>query len=468
MQKKLHIGLVLFLFISVSTKSQNIFSGEPVQVVGSFNGYVTTPYNSDYRTSAYRRVSTPSGTPVDGRGQWATTINVQSSGGDVVPVNMLGGGGNGFLFISGPSADRFQNKWVFSGVGQGTVDALNNITAFNSGNDMGLNMNTAGYYTFVLNDAGYTQTNAIYYVGYTSTTPVTVTQGLTTVLPNGVLRVRITTSATPSAQQNIYVRYRNGTNDFSASTSLVQATGSGTSWSADIPSQTIGSTTFYYIFTSTRSLAQLTANTEQERSIAHLRYTDNGGTNFSYVASTLPVAFTDFSAVKENGIVKLNWRAEETDQFSHYEVEHSTNGSSFAKKQQVEKSNSGINSAYTAYDLKPVSGVQFYRIAAVSVTGSKKYSSVLRITIGGRSKSFLVFPQQGGNQFAVQLNELPIGNYHLSVIASNGQLIYSRIIAHEGSDQTLIISMDKPIASGIYRIILRGESVLFNQSILMQ
>ena len=86
-------------------------------MVGSFNGYVTTPYNSDYRTTGYRKVSTTASNPSDGRGQWATTINVQNLGGDVTPANMTGGGGNGFLFISGPSSNRFQNKWVFSGVG---------------------------------------------------------------------------------------------------------------------------------------------------------------------------------------------------------------------------------------------------------------------------------------------------------------------------------------------------------------
>ncbi|MBX9783470.1 MAG: hypothetical protein K2X48_09275, partial [Chitinophagaceae bacterium] len=154
--------LTVFVLSTLSSQAQNIFSGEPVQVVGAFNGYATTPYNSDYRTTAYRRVSVTAGNPADGRGQWATTINVQSSGGDVPPINMPGGASNGFLFISGPAVDRFQNKWVFSGIGQGAIDAINNISAFNSGNDMGLNMSTTGYYTFVFSDAGYTQTNARY------------------------------------------------------------------------------------------------------------------------------------------------------------------------------------------------------------------------------------------------------------------------------------------------------------------
>ncbi|TDP58399.1 MopE-related protein [Flavobacterium dankookense] len=301
MKRFLHKGLLCSFFVSASLFSvdaiaQNIFSGEPVQVVGSFNGYATTPYNSDYRTTSFRRVSVSTGTPTDGRGQWATTINVQPSGGNVTPINMLGGGGNGFLFISGPSGSRFQNKWVFDGIGQGALNAVNG-TVYNTGNDMGLNMSTAGRYTFVMNDVGYTGTNSRYYVGYTTNAPVTVSRtsqsfNLTQTVVN------ITTSATPSSGENVYVRYRVGTNNFSASTAVVQATGSGTSWTATLPAQACGSTVHYYVYTSTRTLAQINSDSETDRSLATLRYDDNGGTNYS---STLPAAITYYADADADG-----------------------------------------------------------------------------------------------------------------------------------------------------------------------
>ena len=61
--------LVLIQVAGFPSIAQNIFSGEPVQVVGSFNGYTTTPYGSDYRTTSFRRVSVNTGIPTDGRGQ---------------------------------------------------------------------------------------------------------------------------------------------------------------------------------------------------------------------------------------------------------------------------------------------------------------------------------------------------------------------------------------------------------------
>jgi hypothetical protein len=451
------------------SKAQNIFSGERVQVVGAFNGYVTTPYGTDYRTTNYRRLTVSSGTPVDGRGQWATTVNVQNSGGDVGPINMPGGAGNGFLFISGPSANRFLNKWVFSGIGQGTVDGVNNISAFNSGNDMGLNMNTTGFYTFVFNDCGYTQTNARYYVGFTSTAPVTVSRSAQNLLVNGEVRVSISTSLAPSAQENIYVRYLNGTNDFSGSSasSLVQASGSGTAWQATIPSQPIGTVTYYYIFSSTRSLAQLTASTEAERSIATLRYDDNAGANFSYTASALPVNFTQFNAVKENASVKLSWAAGETDELSHYELESASTPSAFRLKSKTERIANAAAPVYTVYDNTPFNGINFYRVAAVAKNGSKKYSQILTINTKAVKERFKLLPQQGG-AFAVMMSGMQAGNYQLAVYSNSGQLMYSRNIASNGADQSLVINTGTLKAGQFYRVVLRGAGEIFSEAVYLQ
>ncbi|MBL0052702.1 MAG: hypothetical protein IPP29_14905 [Bacteroidetes bacterium] len=258
--------------------AQNVFSGEPVQWVGRPNGYSTTPYNSDYRTTVYRKVSTTVANPADGRGQWATTINVQNSGGNITPDNMPGGGGAGWLLISGPSGNRFQNKWNFTGVGQGALNAINDVT-LNAATDMGLNMSGVGYYTFVMRDAGYV--NSQFYVGVTANAPVSVSRTSQTFLAGAAI-ISITTGGTPSAGENVYVRYRSTTNNFTASTSVVQATGSGTAWSATIPTQPCGTVVHYYVYSSTRTLAQINADSDINRSLATLRYDDNTGTNYTY------------------------------------------------------------------------------------------------------------------------------------------------------------------------------------------
>ncbi len=282
-------GLMVLVFGIIGKVSwgQNIFSGEPVQVVGQMNAYSTATSSN----SSYRRVSVSTGTPTDGRGQWVKTYNVQSSGGDFTPRNMTGGSSNGFLFISGPSSGgncggRYNNRWVFSGVGISSVDAVNGISQYSStctGIDMGLNMSTVGRYTFVFNDVGYTGTNAKFYVAYTLNAPVNVSRSSQTLNSNRSANVSITTNTTPSSGENVYIRYTTSA-DFSSSNSsvIVQASGSGTSWSATIPPATAASTVRYYIFTSTISLSALNSMIEIDKSLSVLNLDDNSGSNYTY------------------------------------------------------------------------------------------------------------------------------------------------------------------------------------------
>jgi hypothetical protein len=288
---KVFLSLVVFILMSVHiSMAQNVYGLEPIQVVGQMNGYSTA--NSS--NSSYRKVSVVTGNPTDGRGQWFKTYNVQSSGGDFIPRNMAGGGGSGFLFISGPSSNRFANKWVFSGVGQGALNIVNTCNAYNSGNDMGLNMNTAGYYSFIFNDAGYTVSNAKYYVAYTASAPVSVSRTAQRLNFDRSANIDITTSISPSSGENIYVRYTTSS-DFSAtnSSSVVQATGSGSSWSAIIPAQSAGSTVRYFVFSSTISLSTLNSMSELDKSLSTLKYDDNSGSNYSY---TLTNAFVSVAS----------------------------------------------------------------------------------------------------------------------------------------------------------------------------
>ena len=295
--------------VVVSNPATNVSGGDGVNFVGQINGY-SQPINctyGDYRVLKYRKVNTTASAPTDGRGQWVNTVNVQASGGDVTPLNMGGGGGAGFLFTSGGgcgATGTYANKWAFGGVGQGAVDAINGAT-FNGLTDMGFNMGTAGRYTFVLKDNGYNGTG--YYVGYTTNTPVTMTHNTgtqRTLNPNGTATITATISAANSPQENFYVRYKTGSNDFSTLPSTISAVGSvvGTIVTFTIPVQADGTVVYYYIFSSTMSQVALSALSEGDKSYALLNYADNSGSNYSYNALSLTPTVTSIVPTAVTGI----------------------------------------------------------------------------------------------------------------------------------------------------------------------
>jgi hypothetical protein len=470
MKRKLLYGALLCFFVFSISQSgaQNIFSGERVQVVGAFNGYVTTPYGTDYRTTTYRRLSITAGNPTDGRGQWATTINIQNTGGDAPPINMPGGASNGFLFISGPAANRFQNKWVFSGIGQGTVDGLNNISAFNSGNDMGLNISTTGYYTFVFNDCGYTATNGRYYVGYTAAAPVSASRSSEIINPDGSATISITTGAAPSAQENIFVRYTIGT-DFSGTgtSSIVQASGSGTAYSAVIPTQTAGAVVRYYVFTSTRSLAQLTANTEAERSLAALRYDDNSGANFVYTVTLLPVKITSFTAKAGASGILLRWATEAEINMDRYELMRSSDGAGFTALYSVAAKNTAGSNSYEWTDLQPLVTGGYYKVAAVEKDGSRSFSQTIRIG-GSKEQKLSIYPNPVQDAVSVILPFTARGRYQLTIYNAAGQLMVSQPYWYNEASRKLTIPLPNYFAKGRYTLTLSNGTDVYKGDFLVQ
>jgi hypothetical protein len=462
--------LIILINCLHRANGQNIFSGERVQVVGAFNGYVTTPYGTDYRTMTYQRMTVTSGNPIDGRGQWQTTINVQNVGGNVPPINMPGGGSNGFLFISGPAANRFQNKWVFSGVGQGTVDGINNISAFNSGNDMGLNMSTTGYYTFIFNDCGYTQTNGRYYVGYTSAAPVQPSRQSEVFNPDGTATINISTPSTPSAEEKIYVRYVvNG--DFSGitATGIVQASGSGTSFSATIPAQTNGAVVRYYVFTSTRTLAQLTAHTEAERSLARLRFDDNSGATYSYIAGALPVIIRYFNGSSSDVAIGLVWGIEQETNMLQYELYKSGNGVAFTLLETFPaRQNNNSSVEYRYVDVNPSSSGNYYKIICVSRDGKRVSSKILKVNFLAINNRLTIYPNPVAGQLNVSIAALNRGEYRMNVFNDAGQLVYTQPYSHNGFDKTLHLVLPATIKKGPYRLYISNKYEFHKGTFIVQ
>lgn len=305
------------LTASYTSLPTNIASDPGINWVGS--NQTPTAYAQPINCSGtspfvlkYRRVATTANNPSDGRGQWTTTLNAQASGADVSTTNMTGGTNSGFLFTSGGTcgtAGTYANKWVFAGIGSAALNQINGNNWYTAGgNDMGLNMSTAGFYTFVLRDAGYANSN--FYVGYTAAAPVSISHTTATqVTLNGdySLTVDATLSAAPSAQESFYLRYRANTNDFTTGTSLTAAgTVSGTTVTFTIPTQAVGATVYYYIFSTTVANGTLTGYTESEKSLAALRVADNSNTNYAY---TIPASTTYTWAGGAAGAwnVNTNW-----------------------------------------------------------------------------------------------------------------------------------------------------------------
>lgn len=165
----------------------------------------------------------------------------------------------------------------------GTASALYNT---GSGGQSGLMpaITANNYYTFnVTTNAAANNSMSVLETTYDPELINTVTQApaLNAVVNTAGVTVSIITSAAPNA--NIFVRYT--TNAWATST-IVQATFAGVNGTAVIPALPTGTNVSYYVYSSSRTLADINNDVTTYGQVAHdmatLRINNNAGSNYNY------------------------------------------------------------------------------------------------------------------------------------------------------------------------------------------
>ncbi len=214
------------------------------------------------------------------------------------------------------NSDSYYNTWgVKSTNGSSNVVVSNyntiivpNVSTASSNFEAGPGYNSKGkltatqpnyYYTYNINK-GTSYADQMMSVLETSYNPISISTVTSVVGAYASRQVSITTSGTPNASEYIYLRYSNS-NSFSTST-LVQATGSGNSWSASIPWQS--NAVFYTVYSSNRSFATISGDVASNGQSAHylsmLDLNNNSGANYTYSPPTGAIIVTSSGGTLAN------------------------------------------------------------------------------------------------------------------------------------------------------------------------
>lgn len=110
---------------------------------------------------------------------------------------------------------------------------------------------------------------------------------------------------------------------------------------------------------------------------------------YEYNSTSLPVTLINFSASLQNGLASLHWRTSVETSFNHFEIQKSTDGSSFQPK--GETSAKGDNSDYQ-YTLPQTEPTAYYRLKIVDNDANYKYSDVVVALQDENGKNVLIYP----------------------------------------------------------------------------
>jgi hypothetical protein len=135
----------------------------------------------------------------------------------------------------------------------------------------------------------------------------------------------------------------------------------------------------------------------------------------------LPVRWLGFSAGKDaKGQLKLDWQVADEVNILAYEIESSTNGMQWRKLGQIDiHEGSSRTGRYTYSSLQPFSGLVYFRIKQVDLSGQFGLSAVkfVEFSIG---ETIRVWPNPAVNQVQVEVRE----NSDLELLDQFGRIFY--------------------------------------------
>jgi hypothetical protein len=169
-------------------------------------------------------------------------------------------------------------------------------------------------------------------------------------------------------------------------------------------------------------------------------------------AIVLPVTFTSIKAIQFGKNVAVEWKVAVQLNIDHYELERSQNGSAFTTLASVAANNENI---YTWQDENSLSGASFYRVKAVERNGHFKYTNIVKWMNNNVADPITVSPNPVQDGFInISFHTQPAGQYRISLINTNGQVVYTAVLQHSGATASKRINLPSVIGNAVFELMI--------------
>lgn len=175
-----------------------------------------------------------------------------------------------------------------------------------------------------------------------------------------------------------------------------------------------------------------------------------------YIAnSVLPVRFTNFNAVENNGNVNLKWTTENEINISRYEIERSTDGVHYFKINELHQTNTAaITNNYSITDnIIALSEKNiYYRIKQLDLNGAFYYSTILTVKKNSRLNALNVYPIPAQNDLNISIYTILNNKASITVFnAAGAQVLQQQIQTTTGNNFFRLDGIEK-LVKGVYTV----------------
>ncbi len=179
----------------------------------------------------------------------------------------------------------------------------------------------------------------------------------------------------------------------------------------------------------------------------------------------LPVSFTKVTATISNGMARVSWEIGSELNTIGYEIEKSVDGKNFKTEGSIKSNNAN---KYSWIDAAILSKLFYYRIKAINKDGNFCYSNVIKVN-ATKTPELAVYPNPVMNRLLnVQISNFNKGNFQLNLIATNGQVVYTKSVVCDAGVLALSIALPNNVEKGIYQLLLTDGQTNNSKTISIQ
>jgi Secretion system C-terminal sorting domain len=130
------------------------------------------------------------------------------------------------------------------------------------------------------------------------------------------------------------------------------------------------------------------------------------------LATVLPIELTQFDVNTKGSKNHLTWRTASEKDNRHFDIERSTDGTTFRPIGQVKGNNKP--SSYQFVDNQPFA-ITYYRLRQIDFDGTASLSNIVSVTQKGKGKALTIYPNPVSNTLTVENTEEDeeVGNFQI-------------------------------------------------------
>jgi hypothetical protein len=167
------------------------------------------------------------------------------------------------------------------------------------------------------------------------------------------------------------------------------------------------------------------------------------------IPTALPVNIISFTGKATANGNQLNWTVAQEENFSHYEVLSSINGSTYNKVGEVYPENKSMDMKNYAFtDLSATADLVFYKLNLINEDGSSDFSNIVAINRNSVAPVITnVYPNPATTSLLVSLEGVDAEVSTITIQDLSGKIVYST----ETSDVATLLNINE-LNKGLYLI----------------